>query len=74
MILVRDGKREPGHMDMQKLDEFCAMLPEVKLFFFVFRRFLIQLKFVDNKTLWYSNESSFRHENNLSSSNSSVCS
>lgn len=33
MILVRDGKREPGHMDMQKLDEFCAMLPEVKLCF-----------------------------------------
>ena len=29
MILVKDGKREPGHMDMQKLDEFCHMLPEV---------------------------------------------
>jgi hypothetical protein len=29
MILVKDGKREPGHMDMQKLDEFCNMLPEV---------------------------------------------
>jgi hypothetical protein len=29
MILVKDGKREPGHMDMQKLEEFCHMLPEV---------------------------------------------
>jgi hypothetical protein len=29
MILVKDGKREPGHGDMQKLDEFCSMLPEV---------------------------------------------
>jgi hypothetical protein len=32
MILVKDGKREPGHMDMQKLDEFCNMLPEVNHF------------------------------------------
>ena len=30
MVLVKDGKREPGHLDMQKLDEFCHMLPEVK--------------------------------------------
>ena len=29
MILVKDGKREPGHIDMQKLNEFCNMLPEV---------------------------------------------
>jgi hypothetical protein len=26
MILVKDGKREPGHMDMQKLDEFCNII------------------------------------------------
>jgi hypothetical protein len=35
MILVKDGKREPGHMDMQKLDEFCNMLPEVCLFYLI---------------------------------------
>ncbi|CAF0781393.1 unnamed protein product [Adineta ricciae] len=37
MILVKDGKREPGHMDMQKLDEFCNMLPETT------RRYGIQM-------------------------------
>lgn len=29
MILVKDGKREPGHSDMQILDECCNMLSEV---------------------------------------------
>ncbi|CAF1218396.1 unnamed protein product [Adineta steineri] len=37
MILVKDGKREPGHMDMQKLEEFCHMLPETT------RRYGIQM-------------------------------
>lgn len=59
MVLVKDGKREPGHMDMQKLDEFCHMLPEVS------RRDLMALHpidlflVVDNTTIWNSNESSF---------------
>ncbi|CAF0851329.1 unnamed protein product [Rotaria sordida] len=37
MILVKDGRREPGHMDMQKLEEFCNMLPETT------RRYGIQM-------------------------------
>lgn len=57
MILVKDGKREPGHMDMQKLDEFCHMLPEVsQLGLLPIESFL---SMVDNPTIWNSNESSF---------------
>jgi eukaryotic translation initiation factor 2C len=28
MVLVKNGSREPGDMDKQKLNEFCKMLPE----------------------------------------------
>jgi hypothetical protein len=71
MILVKDGKREPGHMDMQKLDEFCNMLPEVNQFYFDYLRDFDE-SFLDNTTIWNSNESSFRNKNYFSSSNSSM--
>lgn len=69
MILVKDGKREPGHLDMQRLDEFCHMLPEVS----VLRSIEMKIdSLLDNTTLWNSIESAFRDKNYFSWTNSSM--
>ena len=71
MILVKDGKREPGHLDMQKLEEFCSMLPEVS------RDgqeipYVAWILFVDDTALWHSDEPPFRNQDHRSRTDSAM--